>query len=192
MGVALAAALDAAWAAAELSRVELHCEIQVGLSVWASPTHLARVIDNLAGNAVRHTPRGGRVAVRARRDGGCALFSVEDTGPGITRERLARLFERYYHDAVQERQGLCPGGKGWGLRLAIARRLAELHGGRIWAESAPGQGSTFLFTMPLRDETAAWIQDLRAQIGEGAGDSDHAGQEDGRQSANPCSEEARC
>jgi signal transduction histidine kinase len=189
---ALAAALDAARAAAELSGVEMRCEVEGDLSVWTNPAHLARVIDNLVGNAIRHTPHGGRVAVRARRDGGCALFSVEDTGPGIAQERLGQLFERYYHDAAQERQGLRPGGKGWGLGLAIARRLIELHGGRIWAESAPGRGSTFFFTLPLHDETAAWLQDLRAQIGEEADDGDHTGQRDNRGSVNPRSEEARC
>jgi two-component system sensor histidine kinase BaeS len=113
VGVALAAALDAARAVAELSGVELRCETEEGLSVWSDLLHLARVTDNPVGNAIRHTSHGGRAAVPARRDGACALFSVEDTEPGMAQERLARLFERYCYDAVQERRGLRLGGKGW-------------------------------------------------------------------------------
>jgi histidine kinase len=121
------------------------------LSPSASPPVLAdeervlQVLANLLSNALRHTPKGGEVRLRAERGAGEVLFSVEDTGPGIPEEHLPRIFERFYRiDPSRSRKD---GGTGVGL--TVAKGLVEAMGGRIWAESRPGQGSAFRFTLPL-------------------------------------------
>jgi len=102
------------------------------------------VLFNLLDNAVRFTPAGGSVTVTAERNGGSVVVRVADTGVGIPSEHLPRLFERFYRvDSARSRD---EGGTGIGL--AIARSVIEAHGGRIWAESRPGQGSVFAFELP--------------------------------------------
>jgi signal transduction histidine kinase len=103
---------------------------------------LSRVIGNLVANAIRHTPPGGRIAVTAEPEPGAVRFTVADTGTGIPKEYLTRIFERF----VQV-PGASAGGAGLGL--PIARRIVEAHGGTIGVESAPGQGTRFQFTVPL-------------------------------------------
>ena len=91
------------------------------------------------------SPSGGRVRVTASRHNGSVDVTVADTGPGIPPEHLPRLFERFYRvDTARSRE---EGGTGIGL--AIARSVVEAHGGRIWAESEPGKGSTFTFELPV-------------------------------------------
>src|SRR5688572_28957342 len=102
---------------------------------------MLQVLANLLGNAVKFTPRGGRIVVTAEREGGALALSVRDTGPGIPGEELARVFERFWQGNVEDRRGM-------GLGLYISRLLVEAHGGRIWAESTPGQGSTFHVRLP--------------------------------------------
>jgi two-component system sensor histidine kinase BaeS len=116
-----------------------------GLVVDADPTRLRQVMDNLLANAAAHAPAGGRARVRVARDGAAATVSVSDDGPGIPAAELERIFERFYR--LDEARGRSGGGAGLGL--AIVSRLVELHGGRVWAESAPGQGATFTFRIPL-------------------------------------------
>jgi signal transduction histidine kinase len=116
-----------------------------GIVVDADVTRLRQVVNNVVGNAVRHTPAGERVRVRVARAGGEAAVSVIDRGPGIPASDLERIFERFYR--VDEARGRDRGGAGLGL--AIVRRLVELHGGRVWAESVEGEGATFTFTLPL-------------------------------------------
>jgi signal transduction histidine kinase len=110
---------------------------------------ILQVLGNLVTNALRFTPQGGRISVRAeRRQGGGGnetLFSVSDTGPGIAANRLEAIFERYEQGPLADRKGL-------GLGLYIAKRIVEAHGGKIWAESSGG-GSTFKFTLPDRPKT---------------------------------------
>jgi signal transduction histidine kinase len=101
-----------------------------------------QVYGNLLGNAIKFTPAGGRVELGAARAADYVRFWVRDTGPGIQAEHLPRLFDRFW----QARRG---GKAGAGLGLAIAKSIVEAHGGQIWAESAPGQGSTFHFTLPV-------------------------------------------
>lgn len=103
---------------------------------------LLRVLVNLLDNAVKFTKPGGRVEVGATRDeDGMMRFFVSDTGKGIPEERLSRLFDRYSH-VVEERRG------GAGLGLVIVKKTVEMYGGRVWAESEPGSGSSFYFTLP--------------------------------------------
>jgi signal transduction histidine kinase len=99
------------------------------------------VIANLVGNAMRHTDAGA-ITVAARSEPGQVRFSVADTGTGIPRAYLDRIFERF----VQ-----VPGARsgGAGLGLSIARQIVEEHGGRIAVQSEPGKGSTFSFTLPV-------------------------------------------
>jgi signal transduction histidine kinase len=104
-----------------------------------------QVLFNLLDNAVRFTPSGGRVTVTASRHDGSVDVAVADTGPGIRAEHLPRVFERFYR--VDEARSRDDGGTGIGL--AIARSVVEAHGGRIWAESRPGEGSTFTFELPV-------------------------------------------
>ena len=104
---------------------------------------IQQVIFNLLSNAVKFTPAGGAVDVATARVNGEVRVSVTDTGPGIAPEDHERLFDEFQQaDAgIEQREGT-------GLGLALSKRLVELHGGRIWVESEPGNGSTFAFTLP--------------------------------------------
>lgn len=111
---------------------------------------LSQVLFNLLSNAVRHTPPGGQIVVAAHQvDGRQVRISVQDTGEGIPAGDLPHVFERFYRaDSARSRDT----GGGSGLGLAIARSLVEAHGGRIWAESVEGAGSTFALVLPVSRE----------------------------------------
>ena len=111
--------------------------------VLADLERAQQVVTNLVHNAVKFTPAGGVVTVSARPAGPHVRVSVQDTGRGIPAEDLGRIFERFYK-ADRARSG-----GGTGLGLAIARHIVQAHGGRIWAESVEGRGSTFFFTLPV-------------------------------------------
>jgi len=114
-------------------------------SVYADRERIHQVLFNLLDNAVRFTPEGGRVTVSAETHDGSIDVHVADTGPGIPPEHLPRLFERFYRadPARAQKDG------GTGIGLAIARSVVEAHGGRIWADSRPGEGSMFTFELPV-------------------------------------------
>ncbi|MBN1135228.1 MAG: HAMP domain-containing protein [Anaerolineae bacterium] len=114
--------------------------------VLADADRARLVLTNLAHNAVKFTPPGGRITVAAQPAGDEVVFSVQDTGVGIAAEDLPRIFERFYK-ADRARSG-----GGTGLGLAIAKHIVQGHGGRLWAESVEGQGSTFYFTLPVAVE----------------------------------------
>jgi signal transduction histidine kinase len=105
---------------------------------------IEQVILNLLANAIRHTPEGGRIEIRADRTGDEEVtLSVCDTGPGLAQEELDRIFERFYRaDPARE-------GTGAGLGLSIAKALVEAHGGRIRAESGPQGGACFKVVLPI-------------------------------------------
>jgi signal transduction histidine kinase len=105
---------------------------------------LTQVLINLVGNAIKFTDVG-EVAIRAETNNGSFFVSVRDTGPGISAADQARLFQEFQQadNAITRKKG------GTGLGLAISKRIIEMHGGRIWVESRPGQGSTFAFTLPV-------------------------------------------
>jgi two-component system OmpR family sensor kinase/two-component system sensor histidine kinase BaeS len=132
--------------AAEERRVALHAEAPDGLpELHADPQRLGQVLGNLVANALRHTPAGGSVTVRAARAPAGVTFEVRDTGAGIAPEDLPRIFDRFYRaDPSRTRAS-----GGAGLGLAIARRIVEAHGGTIWAESEPGRGTAVRFTLPV-------------------------------------------
>jgi two-component system, OmpR family, phosphate regulon sensor histidine kinase PhoR len=111
---------------------------------------LARVLQSLVDNAIRFSPRGGAVEARVDVIDGEARVSVTDHGLGIPLDRQPRIFERYYraHAGTPEDYG------GLGLSLDLSREIVTRHGGRIWFESTPGQGSTFHFSLPAVQERA--------------------------------------
>jgi signal transduction histidine kinase len=115
--------------------------------VYADAERVHQVLFNLLDNALRFTPAGGRVTVRASTRNGSVDVAIADTGPGIASEHLPRVFERFYR--VDPGRSRDEGGTGIGL--AIARSVVEAHGGRIWAESEPGKGSVFTFELPVDD-----------------------------------------
>jgi two-component system phosphate regulon sensor histidine kinase PhoR len=104
------------------------------------------VLTNLVHNAVKFTPPGGQITVGARPAGEDVIVSVQDTGVGIPADDLPRIFERFY------KSDRARSGGGTGLGLAIAKHIVQGHGGRIWAESVEGEGSTFSFTLPVATE----------------------------------------
>jgi signal transduction histidine kinase len=110
--------------------------------VQADEERLLQLIDNLVGNALKFTPKGGRVTIGGYVDANELRVAVTDTGPGIPDEQRARLFDRFWQARGADRRGL-------GLGLPIAKGIAEAHGGRLWVESTVGSGSTFNFAMPL-------------------------------------------
>ncbi|MCU0485061.1 MAG: cell wall metabolism sensor histidine kinase WalK [Anaerolineales bacterium] len=122
--------------------LEIVCSETLPL-VLADATRMQNVLVNLLHNAIKFTPAPGQVVVGAEQDGEAVRFWVRDTGVGISADDLPRIFERFYK-ADRARSS-----SGTGLGLAIARHLVEAHGGKIWAVSQPGQGSTFSFTIPL-------------------------------------------
>jgi signal transduction histidine kinase len=113
--------------------------------VFADGPKLKQVLLNLLGNAIKFT-ESGSVRVSAERQGAELLISVRDTGIGIPSEDAERIFESFQ----QGKSGMSGKYQGTGLGLAICRQLVEMHGGRIWVRSTPGQGSTFTFTIPQR------------------------------------------
>lgn len=120
--------------------------------VRADGQRIAQVLTNLLGNALRYTPEGGRVELELRAEPPAVLVTVKDTGSGIAAEDLPHVFDRFYRaDKSRSRDPRSRGGSGGGsgLGLAIARSIVEAHGGRIWAESEIGEGTTITFTLPI-------------------------------------------
>jgi len=113
--------------------------------VDADPDRVTQVLRNLLDNAVKYSPQGGLVVIRGEVRSDEVVISVADQGLGISPEDLNRLFERFF----RAQTGIGRHVVGSGLGLPISRTIVESHGGRIWAESQVGQGSTFYFTLPL-------------------------------------------
>jgi len=148
--VALRAFADEIWQSirpiAEKRGVSLVNEAAGELAVWFDKGALHQVLQNLLANAVKYNRRNGTVTLRAvREDGGARLrVSVEDTGIGVPRADLPRVFERFYRvDKARSREL-----GGTGLGLSIVKHLVESHGGKVGAESSEGKGSTFHFVVP--------------------------------------------
>lgn len=146
---------------AQRRRVQLSTDIQQeNTLVAADSRQITRVLVNLVHNAIKFTPLGGKITIGTAPQANDATqcFFVRDTGVGIRAEELPRIFERFYKtDRARAKVGFIgPGGGGTGLGLAIARHVVEAHGGRIWAESTLGEGSTFTFTLPIIKPTEAF------------------------------------
>jgi PAS domain S-box-containing protein len=130
---------------AQQHRVRLECEGSgEGVHVLADRKRVLQVFANLLGNAIKFTPPEGRVLIHSRVNPGAVTFTITDSGAGIEPVDLAHIFDRFWQ-AKRSSSG------GAGLGLAIARGIVEAHGGRIWADSAVGEGSAFHFTLPTID-----------------------------------------
>jgi signal transduction histidine kinase len=112
--------------------------------VMADRQSIMHVFANLLSNALRFTSAGGSISMSAREDDGTVRFSVEDTGTGIAKEHIEHLFEPFYRVPGQREKN------GIGLGLSIVKEIVEAHGGSVDAESTPGKGSVFSFTLPVR------------------------------------------
>jgi PAS domain S-box-containing protein len=113
-----------------------------------------QVVSNLVNNAVKYSPEGGLVTIVSRVEGGYALMSVSDTGLGIPPDEIGHVFERFR----RVRSGAAQSIPGTGLGLAIVKQIVEMHGGKIWVESAVGHGSSFHFTIPLAVNSAMQLR----------------------------------
>jgi signal transduction histidine kinase len=116
--------------------------------IRADEGRLRQVVLNLITNASKFTPEGGKITLRARQRDANLVVECQDTGSGIAKEDQGRLFDAYHRvgNGSERFDGL-------GLGLALCKKLVELHGGKIWLESEYGQGSTFIFTLPLAGES---------------------------------------
>jgi signal transduction histidine kinase len=112
--------------------------------VNADRDHLEQVLDNLVSNAIKFSPDGGTILLGVREQGDSVVVSIRDPGVGIPEDQLDAVFGLFYQaeDPVSRRTG------GMGLGLYISKEIISRHGGRIWAESEPGAGSTFNFSLP--------------------------------------------
>ncbi|MDQ3327834.1 MAG: cell wall metabolism sensor histidine kinase WalK [Chloroflexota bacterium] len=113
--------------------------------VRADFDQISRVITNVLDNAIKVTPRGGEIRLGAAPEGRYVRVAIRDTGPGIPKQRLPRLFERFYTGDEART------GRSTGLGLAIAKHTVHMHGGQIWAESEEGKGASFYFTLPVAE-----------------------------------------
>lgn len=110
--------------------------------VWGDHDKLLRLLSNLVGNAIKFTPQGGQITLSAEQKDGSVNLSVKDTGPGIPKDKLTNVFERYLQIEGEHKSS------GSGLGLAICKMFAEAHGGRIWVESEEGKGAEFIVCLP--------------------------------------------
>jgi PAS domain S-box-containing protein len=130
---------------AEQKLIVLDCEVPAHLpAVLADHDRVLQVLSNLLSNAVKFTPDGGSILVRAQPHDDAVLFSVCDSGPGVRAHDLTRIFDRFW-------QASNTASLGTGLGLPIAKGIVEAHRGRIWADSKPGIGASFHFTLPVAE-----------------------------------------
>jgi two-component system phosphate regulon sensor histidine kinase PhoR len=133
---------------AERKSIALTIDVAGDLLVLADPPGAQRVLSNLLHNAIKFTRPGGSVAICASRLDDWAMFQVKDNGIGIPARDLPRIFERFYRVDRARVEGEA---RSTGLGLSIAKQIVQVHGGKIWAESEEGRGSTFYFTLPRED-----------------------------------------
>lgn len=125
-------------------RVQLAAETSADVpAIDVDASRIVQVLGNLLRNALKFTPDGGRITVRASSSGRDVVFAVTDSGPGVPAADQAYVFDRYWHARRTANK------RGTGLGLSIARGIVQAHGGRIWLESVPGRGAAFYFSIPI-------------------------------------------
>ena len=143
-------AVDVLRVQAEHKGIQIEMTDSSALCVWADSAAVHKVLNNLLHNAIKFTPAGGHIVISAAQVDDNVEIQITDTGIGITARDLPRIFERFYK-ADQSRASTVT--RGTGLGLAIAKHIVEGHGGKIWAESIEGKGSTFHFTLPACNDS---------------------------------------
>jgi signal transduction histidine kinase len=147
-------AADIAHNAASQAHIDFSFDVHAA-PIYADEERILQVLNELVGNAIKFSPAGTSIRLAARDvdsvapgaaalEGGAVCFIVEDQGRGISAEKLGRIFDRFEQGDASDARAL----GGTGLGLALCRSIVEQHGGRIWAESEPGKGSRFIFTLP--------------------------------------------
>jgi signal transduction histidine kinase len=135
---------------AEARQQAVQCRIDANLpEVAADGQRVGQVLSNLLSNAIKFTRQGGKIIVSARQRDNTIVVSVSDEGPGIPRENLLKVFDRFWQ-AEETKQ------EGSGLGLSIAKGIIAAHNGKIWVESELGKGSSFYFTLPLAMPYTNW------------------------------------
>ncbi|HWR26085.1 MAG TPA: PAS domain S-box protein [Methanosarcina sp.] len=129
--------------------ISMKFDVEGELSVQADRIRLKQIIFNLVSNAIKFTPKDGSIKVLAKKEGESLRVSVADTGIGISKENQELLFQPF----KQVDSSISRKYEGTGLGLVLVRKFVELHGGKIWVESEPGKGTTFLFELPLKHKT---------------------------------------
>jgi signal transduction histidine kinase len=136
-------AIDGMKPLAEAKQQTIECHIESNLpEVAADGPRVAQVLSNLVSNAIKFSRKGCKIVVSAREQDNSIVVCVSDDGPGIARENLSKVFDRYWQSEETKHGGI-------GLGLAIAKGIVEAHGGKIWVNSELGKGSSFFFTLPL-------------------------------------------
>ena len=134
---------------AEANQVELRTRVADDLPLAeADPDRIAQVLTNIISNAIKYTEAGGIVETTVLRNGSFLQVQVTDNGVGIPASALPHIFDRFF----QAHSGEVNDRGGFGLGLAISREIVEMHGGKIWADSSEGRGSTFCFTLPVHEK----------------------------------------
>jgi signal transduction histidine kinase len=133
----------------QAKQIEITVTIESNLpQINVDVDRMTQILRNLLSNALRHTPEAGKVSVTCKRESSLGLLiTVSDTGEGIAPDDLPYVFDRFYR--ADKSRSRASGGSGIGL--AIVKQLVEAHGGKVWAESQLGQGTTFKFTLPITD-----------------------------------------
>jgi signal transduction histidine kinase len=141
-------------------RLTLTATVEPGLPpVYADHGRILQVLSNLVGNAIKFTPAEGQITIHVRSIAGAVRFAVIDTGPGIAPDQMQRIFGRFWQAQPSDRRGL-------GLGLTIAKSIVDAHGGTIGAESRPGEGSEFWFTLPVAQPGASTVDHSDANPGD--------------------------
>ena len=133
----------------------LHLELPDSLpTICADQARFRQVVVNLMNNAFKFTPEGGAVTLKSWQDGANLIVEVQDTGRGISAAEQELIFEPY-HRTERDKERL----SGLGLGLSLSKTFVELHGGRIWVRSKPGEGSTFGFSLPIESDVPPEVEE---------------------------------
>lgn len=142
--------IGSAQAQADATNVSLSADVPVPLWAHADPLRIAQALDNLVSNAIKYSPDGGAVTVRASSNDRWVQLQVQDTGMGISEEESARIFTRFFRTQAARKAEI----PGVGLGLSITKTIVERHGGKISCTSTPGAGTTFTVTLPVEGAAA--------------------------------------